>query len=124
HRRHVTFTIAVDLTRLGGLIAPTLAAGGWQVDGFSVERMAVATPALYTAMADQRIHAVERSTELDQAVGAARRRPLGTDTGGRFTWYTADRQADLAPLIALTLAHALVLEAETTAAPVWAVVER
>jgi hypothetical protein len=61
-----------------------------------------------------------RGDALDAAVEMARRKPLGEEVGPRFVYTTYSRENDIAPLIALVIANALV---STPDAPVWVQVE-
>jgi hypothetical protein len=126
HRQHVSFRgIGVDMTRSGRLLARDLQAASFKVTApFELADMAAASQAFYVDMADQRFRRLggrpTKGDALDEAVAMARRRPLGDDTSGRFTYTTYSRENDLSPLIALVLANAL---ASAPTAPVWAVVQ-
>jgi hypothetical protein len=94
--------IAVDSSRHGGLIAPQPGLEG--VTAYTVAMMADATVALRAALTTHQITFLQRSEALDQARKAGRRRFL--PGGIRWAWWNPG-DADLSPLIALTLAHAL-----------------
>lgn len=94
--------IAVDSSRHGGLIAQQPGLEG--LTAYTAAMMADATVALRAALKTGQITVVQRSEALDQAVKAGRRRFL--PGGIRWLWSNPG-DADLSPLIALTLAHAL-----------------
>jgi hypothetical protein len=102
HAKHVSLHVAVDTSRLGALLAPLAERAGCPAVGFGADEMASAAPALRAAMKQGQITMVQHSPALTRAVKAGRQRLMGG--GPRWLWFSHAGD-DLAPLVAMTLAH-------------------
>lgn len=101
HARHVSLHVAVDTSRLGGLIAPLAERAGCPAVGFGAEQMASAAPALRAALKARSIAVVRSDDALSRSAKAGRQRLVGG--GPRWLWFSHAGD-DLAPLVGLTLA--------------------
>lgn len=96
-QRRITLHMAVDTTRLGGLLAPLLAVRG-VVTEYGRDEMSDAASALQATLKEGAIRVVSTDAALDRAVRAGRRRLLP----GALRWFWGGD--DIAGLIALTCA--------------------
>jgi hypothetical protein len=111
-QRRVTLHMAVDRTRLGGLLAPLLTARG-VVTEYGKDEMADAASALQATLKERTIRVVHPDAALDRAVKAGRRRFLP----GALRWFWGGD--DIAGLIALTLAYFQVRSRPADAWAMW-----
>lgn len=101
HRRHGG-AIGLDATGPAGSLVVDLERLGVPVQALMPREMQQACGQVYDAIVEGRC-AVRRHEALDDAVAAARKRVAGDS----WSWSRSSTESDIAPLVALTVAHAI-----------------